>query len=455
MKLFTGCFRRLFRRGKSALSIIAMGFAAIILLGSLLLTLPVASSTGERVAWFDALFTSTSAVCVTGLVACDTGTAFSRFGHIVILLLIQIGGLGFMTFATLIFRMLGRPLTLRERILVRESLNEERMNGLVQMVRWVVLSALTIELAGAALLAVRMIPRFGWKTGIFYSIFHSVSAFCNAGFDLFGHFSSMTGFRSDVFVNLVIAALVVLGGLGFNVPGDLRERRIGGGLRLQTKVVLTTYGALFLFGWMFVLFAEWNNPATLGELSVGEKVLASLFQSVTLRTAGFNTINQASLLPATKLVSCMLMFIGAAPTSTGGGVKVTTLAVIVLLVRATARGANSIVVYRRRLDRALVQRAMAVATIALGIVLTDVVALSLMQPGADILDIAYECFSAMGTVGISAVGTPSLKLASKLLILMTMYFGRVGPLTMALLLARKQAAREELYRYPEGRLMIG
>lgn len=455
MKLFTCCFRRLFRRGKSALSIIAMGFAAIILLGSLLLTLPVASSTGERVAWFDALFTSTSAVCVTGLVACDTGTAFSRFGHIVILLLIQIGGLGFMTFATLIFRMLGRPLTLRERILVRESLNEERMNGLVQMVRWVVLSALTIELAGAALLAVRMIPRFGWKTGIFYSIFHSVSAFCNAGFDLFGHFSSMTGFRSDVFVNLVIAALVVLGGLGFNVPGDLRERRIGGGLRLQTKVVLTTYGALFLFGWMFVLFAEWNNPATLGELSVGEKVLASLFQSVTLRTAGFNTINQASLLPATKLVSCMLMFIGAAPTSTGGGVKVTTLAVIVLLVRATARGANSIVVYRRRLDRALVQRAMAVATIALGIVLTDVVALSLMQPGADILDIAYECFSAMGTVGISAVGTPSLKLASKLLILMTMYFGRVGPLTMALLLARKQAAREELYRYPEGRLMIG
>lgn len=456
MKLLTQFFRKLHRRmGFNALGTIAVGFAAIILMGSLLLTLPVASATNERVGWFDALFTSTSAVCVTGLVAVDTGTAYSRFGHGVILCLIQVGGLGFMTFATLILRLLGKRLTLKERIIVRESINEDRMGGLVGMIQWIAVSTFMIELVGAVLLSIRMIPKYGVADGIFYSVFHAVSAFCNAGFDLFGNFTSLTAFRGDVLVNITIIALIVLGGLGFAVLNDLRTQRNPRRLRLHTKIVLTTYGALTLFGTVFVLLAEWNNPATLGGLPVWEKLLAALFQSVTLRTAGFNTIDQANMLPATKLVGCLLMVIGAAPASTGGGVKVSTFAVAVLLVRMVARGDREINVYHRRLERTLVQRAMAILMIAVGIVLVDVIAISLLQPGMDLMDIAYECASAMGTVGISAVGTPGLKLASKVFILITMYLGRIGPLTMALLLAHRQAASEERFRFPEDRIMIG
>lgn len=441
--------------GMNALGTIAAGFAIIILLGSLLLTLPVASATEERVGWFDALFTSTSAVCVTGLVAVDTGTAYSRFGHVVLMCLIQVGGLGFMTFATLILRLLGRQLTLRERIIVRESINEDRMGGLAQTIQWIALSTLTIEMVGAALLAIRFVPMYGWSDGMFYSLFHAVSAFCNAGFDLFGNYSSLTTFAGDGLVNVTVMALVVLGGLGFAVLSDLRTQRQPSRLRLHTKIVLTTYGILTIFGFLFVLLAEWSNPETLGSLSVGQKLMAALFQSVTLRTAGFNTFDQGNMLPATKLVGCILMVIGAAPASTGGGVKVTTFAVMALLVRMVARGESEINVYHRRLERTLVQRAVAILMIAASIVLVDVVAISLLQPGMDLLDIAYECASAMGTVGISAVGTPSLKIASKLLILITMYLGRIGPLTMALLLAHRQAASKERFHYPEDRIMIG
>jgi len=282
-----------------------------------------------------------------------------------------------------------------------------------------------------------------------------VSAFCNAGFDLFGNFSSLTAYRGDVLMNLTVMALVVLGGLGFAVLGDLCRNRRFGRLRLHTKLVLTTYAALFATGFAFNLLAEWNNPGTLGSLPIGEKLLAAAFQSVTLRTAGFNTVDQAALLPATKLVNCLLMVIGAAPASTGGGVKVTTFAVLVLLARMVVRGENTMNVYRRRLDRTLVQRSVTIMMLAGGVVLADIIALSLMQPGADIMDVAYECASAMGTVGISAIGTPSLSFASKILIMVTMFLGRIGPMTMALLLARRQEAKRESFRYPEDRVMIG
>ena len=452
MNLFIKIYRRM---GFNALGAIAVGFAAIILVGSLLLTLPVASATNERVGWFDALFTSTSAVCVTGLVAVDTGAAYSRFGHVVLLVLIQVGGLGFMTFATLILRMLGKQLTLKERMIVRESINEERMGGLTGMVRWIALSTFMIEFAGAVMLSIRMIPLYGFGDGIFYSIFHAVSAFCNAGFDLFGNYASLMTFGNDVLVNLTVMALVVLGGLGFAVLDDLRTQKSFSGMRLHTKIVLSSYGALTLIGFVFVLLTEWNNPATLGSMLIGEKMMAAMFQSVTLRTAGFCTFDQAGMLPATKLVGCLVMLIGAAPASTGGGVKVTTFAVAVLLVRMVARGDREINVFHRRLERSLVQRAMAILMIAAGIVMIDTIAISLLQPEVDIMDIAYECASAMGTVGISAAGTPNFKLASKILILITMYLGRIGPLTMALLLARRQASSEERFRYPEGRIMIG
>ena len=441
--------------GFNPLPMIVVGFAGIILVGSLLLSLPVASATGSGVPWFDALFTATSAVCVTGLVVCDTGTAYSTFGHVVLMILIQIGGLGFMTFATLIFGLMGRHITLRERLIMRDSMNEDAMGGVVQLIHWVAKSAFTVELFGAVLFAIRLIPIYGMGKGAFYALFHAVSAFCNAGFDLFGGYQSLTGFRGDVLMNFTAILLIVVGGLGFGVLNDLRQGKNFRRLRLHTKLVLVSYGALLASGFLLVLVLEWSNPATLGPLGIGEKMQAALFQSVTLRTAGFNTIDQQGMRDCTKLVCGFMMFIGAAPASTGGGVKVTTLAIVVLTVRMIVRGESSMVVFQRRIDRSLIQRALAILFIAVVVVFVDVCALSVMQPNEDFLDLFYECVSAIGTVGISAIGSAALKPLARILIMMTMFIGRLGPLTMALFFAKRQARTRELLRYPEERVMIG
>ena len=441
--------------GFSPLPVIAAGFAALVLLGSLLLTLPVASATGRPVSWFDALFTSTSAVCVTGLVVVDTGTAYSTFGHVVLLCLIQLGGLGFMTFATLLFRLTRHHISLRERMIMQDSMNAKEMGGIVSLVHWVAVSAFTVELCGAALFAVRFVPMFGWGKGLFYAVFHAVSAFCNAGFDLFGGGASMTGFVGDVLVNLTAVAMVIVGGLGFGVLGDLYRQRKHRRLALHTRLVLVSYGALLALGFLLTLFLEWGNPETLGPLSFGEKLLAALFQSMTLRTAGFNTISQQGLRDCTKLVNGFLMFVGAAPASTGGGIKVTTLAILFLTVRMVLKGEKRLVVYGRQIDRGLIQRALAIFFIALSVALADTCALSLLQPGYAFLDLYYECFSAIGTVGISAIGSSNLVPLSRVLIIATMFIGRVGPLSMATLLTRRQSRTKELLNYPEESVMIG
>lgn len=454
--MFKKKLRRFIRHmGSNVLALIAGGFALIILLGSILLALPCAAQSGQSIGWFDGLFTSTSAVCVTGLIVRDTGTTFNLFGQIVLLCLIEVGGLGFMTFATMVFRIIGRQISLKERMLIRESLNESGTGGMDSLIRWVARSAFTVQALGALALSIRFIPMYGFAKGAFYSVFHAVSAFCNAGFDLFGNFSSLTGFRGDVIINLAVMALVVVGGLGFGVLRNLFSRRKGNYLYLQTRLVLVTYGTLMIFGFLFVLVAEWNNPATLGSLPFGEKLLAAMFQSVTLRTAGFNTIDQHAMHPATKLISSILMLIGASPASTGGGVKVTTVAVIFLAVRMTVRGENGIVIFRRSISDAIVRRALAVVLIALGIVLTDVTVISLMQPELDFMDVVMECASAMATVGISAFGSASLNTVSRIMIILTMYLGRIGPLTMALVLAQKQRGSRGQVQYPEGQIMIG
>ena len=443
------------RMGSNVLALIAGGFALIILLGSILLALPCVTQNGQSIGWFDGLFTSTSAVCVTGLIVRDTGTTFNLFGQLVLLCLIEVGGLGFMTFATLVLRILGRQISLRERMLIRESLNESGTGGMDSLIRWVARSAFTVQGLGALALSLRFIPLYGPLKGIYYSIFHAVSAFCNAGFDLFGNYSSLTAFRGDVLINLTVMALIVVGGLGFSVLRNLIDRKRGHYLFLQTRLVLAGFAVLLVFGFLFVLVAEWNNPETLGKLPFGEKLLAALFQSVTLRTAGFNTINQHALRPATKLVSGMLMLIGASPASTGGGVKVTTLAVIFLTVRMTVRGEHGIVVFRRSISDGIVRRALAVAMIALGIALTDIIVISLLQPEMDFMDLVMECTSAMGTVGVSAFGSASLNAVSRIMIILTMYLGRIGPLTMALMLAQKQRGSRGQLQYPEGNIMIG
>jgi len=443
------------RMGSNVLALIAGGFALIILLGSILLALPCAAQSGQSIGWFDGLFTSTSAVCVTGLIVRDTGTTFNLFGQIVLLCLIEVGGLGFMTFATLVFRILGRQISLKERMLIRESLNESGTGGMDSLIRWVARSAFTVQGLGALALCVRFIPLYGPLKGMYYSVFHAVSAFCNAGFDLFGNFSSLTAFRGDVLINLTVMALIVIGGLGFSVLRNLIDRKKGHYLFLQTRLVLVSFFGLMAFGFLFVLAAEWNNPETLGNLPLGEKLLAALFQSVTLRTAGFNTINQQALRPATKLVSGLLMLIGASPASTGGGVKVTTVAVIFLAVRMTVRGDNGIVIFRRSISDGIVRRALSVALIALGIALTDIIVISLLQPELDFMDLVMECTSAMGTVGVSAFGSASLNWISRIMIIFTMYLGRIGPLTMALVLAQKQRGSRGQVQYPEGNIMIG
>ena len=443
------------RNGFNPLPIIAFDFAGLIIVGSILLSLPIASAGPEPVSWFDALFTSTSAVCVTGLVVVDTGTAYSTFGHVVLLILIQIGGLSFMAFATLFFWLMGKTLSLKDRMLMRDSFNEDVLGGVSRLVRWVILSTFFLELTGAVLFAIRFIPLYGPKRGVFYAIFHAVSAYCNAGFDLFGGGRSLTGFSGDALVNMTAISLIVLGGLGFGVLADIRDNRRFRRLKLHTKLVLSGYFSLMAVSFLLILALEWNNPATLGPMPVGEKLMNAFFQAVTLRTAGFNTYDQQTQRDCTKLICSFMMLIGAAPASTGGGIKVTTLAIVALTVRMVAHGESNIRVFERRIDTGVIQRALTIMMLAVALVFVDVCALSLLQPEAPFLDLLYECTSAMGTVGISAIGSASLVSLSRVLIIITMFAGRVGPLTLALLLAKKQSHAKELIRYPEEHIMIG
>ena len=319
--------------------VMALGFLALILLGGVLLSLPCAAQNGRSIGLGNGLFTATSAVCVTGLVAVDTGTTFSLFGQLTLLLLIQIGGLGFMAFATLTMVLLGRKIGLRDRMLLRESMNTSGLSGLVRLTRWYLTAALVIEGGGAVLLAIRFVPLLGWGKGVYFSIFHAVSAFCNAGFDLFGHFSSLTAFQNEPLVLLTISALIVLGGTGFAVLGEVtRQRFQWRELSLHSRLVLGMTGVLLLMGMTFFCLTEWRNPATLGGISgAGNKLVNALMQSTTMRTAGFNSVDLASMRQSSKLMSIILMFIGASPASTGGGVKTTTVAVLALTVWSVTR----------------------------------------------------------------------------------------------------------------------
>ena len=441
--------------GMSTTRVVVLGFAFVILMGALLLTLRIASATGVSVGFFDALFTSTSCVCVTGLVVVDTGTAFSTFGHVVIILLIQIGGLGFMSVAMLYFMVLGKRVTLGTRLVIQESLNEDRIGGLVRMMRWVIFSALSIELVGAVILSTRFIPIYGWGKGLWYGVFHSISAFCNAGFDLIGGYRNLMPFQYDPVVNITVCLLIIIGGLGFGVLQDIKQNRSFRKLRLHSKLVLTFTAVLLLAGTLITLLVEWQNPDTLGPMNFFQKLQAAFFQSVTLRTAGFNTIDQAALMPATKMISVILMFIGASPASTGGGVKTSTMAVLCLNVRMVARGRSEISAYRRTIAREIVQRALAIVMIGLAVLLIDIMALTILEPQANFLDLAFECASALGTVGVSSVGTYTLEPLSRALLILAMYIGRVGPLTLTMALGHKQAQTKDAFRYPEERVLVG
>ena len=438
-------------------SILTLGFLALILLGTVLLALPIAAKSGQSIGLFDSLFTSTSAVCVTGLVVVDTGTTFSLFGQIVLIVLIQVGGLGFMVFATMLMVMLGRKISIRGRMLIRESMNASSLSDLGSLTRLYLLLSLAIELIGTITLCFRFVPLYGWKHGTWMALFHSVSAFCNAGFDLFGNYASLTAFSGDPLVLLTVASLIILGGLGFSVILETARNRQGfRNLSLHTRIVLMTTLVLLLAGTVFYWIVERTNAETLAGCSEGEKILNAFFQSVTMRTAGFNSFDLSALRDGTKLFSSLLMMIGASPASTGGGIKTTTIAALTLLMLSVVRGESEVNVARRRLSDDISRRALAVAVLFLTTLLTGTLIISLIENGRFPLeDILFEASSAMGTVGVSAIGTPNLSSASRAILLPMMFLGRVGPLTLAVAVAKRQGRIRTASKYPEEKIMIG
>ncbi len=432
--------------------ILALGFGGIIIIGTMLLMLPLANTTGESMSFIDALFTATSATCVTGLVVVDTGTYFSPFGQVVIMLLIQVGGLGFMTMATLFALVFKRRISLKDRLVLQEAMNQSSMEGIVRLIRRVLLYSLVIETCGALLLTFRWAFDMPFGQALYYGIFHAVTMFNNAGFDLFGGFRSLTGYVYDPLVNFVVMFLIVSGGIGFIVMADLVDYRKTRKLSLHTKVVLSMTGALILIGAAVIFIFEFTNPKTLGSLNWGGKILGSFFQSVTPRTAGANTLDIGGLRQATQFFIVILMFIGASPGSTGGGIKTTTFTMMIAAVIAMMRGKDDIVLFRYRLVQERILKALTITLLALLLVITVAMILSTTE-NASFLSILFEATSAFGTVGLSMGLTPQLSLFGKLLISITMFAGRLGPLTLAYALGPKKG--KELYRHPEGKMIIG
>lgn len=432
--------------------ILVMGFATVILAGAMLLSLPVSSATGQPTQFIDALFTSTSAVCVTGLVVVDTGTHYSLFGQLVILLLIQVGGLGFMTMATMFALIMGKRINLRERLIMQEAFNQLTIEGVVRLAKYVLMITFLIEGTAAVILGIRWSMDYGLARGFYFGLFHAVSAFNNAGFDLFGDFRSLTMYASDVTVNLVISGLFIVGGLGFSVIVDLYTRRSWRKFSLHTKVVLTTSVILLVLGMAALFLLEFNNDKTLAPLPIHGKLLASWFQGLTPRTAGFNTIDINAMRSATQFLIIILMFIGASPGSTGGGIKTTTFGTLVSAVWAMIRGREDIELYERRVPKEIVYRSLTIASAALTLVILVTMFLSITE-NADFLVVLFETTSAFGTVGLSMGLTTKLTVFGKTAIAFTMFLGRLGPLTVAFALAQKQ--HKAIYRLPEEKLMVG
>ncbi len=432
--------------------VLVIGFAALIVVGGLLLSLPVASRRGDRLSFQDALFTSTSAVCVTGLVVVDTYDRFSLFGQLVIICLIQIGGLGIMTISTLVFLILGKRVTLRGRILIQEAMNQLTLEGMVRLIKKVIAVTVVVEGIGAILLTLRWSGEMGLPKAAYYGLFHAVSAFCNAGFDLFGGFRSLAMYRGDIVVNLTITGLIIIGGLGFAVVTELVENPVGTKRSLHTKLVISTTVLLIAAGTVIVLLLEGKNPNTLGPLGIGEKVIASYFQAVTARTAGFSTVPSGDLRPCTLFFLVTLMFIGASSGSTGGGIKTTTFTVLFLAVLSVIKGRDDVEVSERRIPKRIIDRAFAVAMISLTMVVAITMILSAIEEFG-FLEVLFEATSAFGTVGLSTGITPYLALPGKILIMLTMFTGRLGPLTVATAIAQKQHIVQ--VRYPEEKVMVG
>src|SRR5665648_1064728 len=424
--------------------VLALGFLSAIAVGTILLILPAASSIQKSIGFINALFTATSATCVTGLIVLDTGKDFSTFGQSVILILLQCGGLGIMTMSTMLAFLVGKKISLKQRLIMQESLNQFSIGGLVRLAKYILIFTAAIEMIGATILFFCWQRTYSPLQALGLAVFHSISAFCNAGFSLFS--DSLIRYKGDLVINLTFIILIILGGIGFLVLLELFQYGKTGTLSLHAKLALKISLILILIGFIIIFFVESNNPSTLGNLSFSEKMFGSIFQSVTARTAGFNTIHIGNMQNATLFLIIILMFIGASPGSTGGGVKTTTFGLLILYVWSSLKGKEEIQVFKRRVSQDIIPKVLTVITLSLGLVITMTFLLSYVE-GEDFIKVLFEVVSAFGTVGLSTGITSSLSIAGKIIIIITMFTGKIGPLVLILSLIQKR--EPEMIRYPE------
>ena len=444
----------------STTQIILLSFLSVILIGSVLLSLPVSSAGGRAVPYIDALFTATTATCVTGLVTVSTAATWSVFGQAVILLLIQIGGLGVITFMTAVMLLFNRKIGISDRLLIQDAFNLSTLSGIVAFVKKVLIGTLTVESIGACFYMTVFVPQFGAR-GIWVSVFNSVSAFCNAGMDIIGE-NSLCDYSGNVLITLTTAALIILGGLGYIVWWDvsrvIKNRKQNGGrlfksLTLHSKIVLISTAFLLITGTALTLCFEYNNPLTLAGLPLSDKIQAAFFQSVTTRTAGFASLPQENLTNPTAILSLLLMFIGGSPVGTAGGIKTVTAAVLLSITVSLISGKNSVSLFGRTISKQSVYKAVAVTVMSFSVMFVSTLLLSAVT-NAPALDILFETVSAAATVGLSRSLTGALNLLGKLIIIFTMYFGRVGPISIAIAFGGKNPSRN-IIKNPTEEISIG
>ena len=437
------------------MQILALFFVVVILVGAILLTFPVSSKSGYSTNYLDALFTATSAASVTGLVVLDTGTYWSSFGKTVILVLIQIGGLGIMSFTTLTALKFSKKISLSRSLLIKEALNFDEFQGVSLIVRYVFILTLSVELLGALLLSFQFVPEFGLIDGLYNSLFISISAFCNAGFDIFGKFSSLTAYSSNWYVLTICMILIIIGGIGFGVITELITYRKTRKISINTKIVLIVTTVLILLGTILFFILEYNNSLTLKNMSLGDKILNSFFISVSPRTAGFNSVNLAGMRSGSVFLTCILMLIGGSPGSTAGGIKTTTLGVIILSIFYYIKNQDKAVILGKRIPFKVINKAFVLTFASLSFISVFVILISMTHRNAQLEAIIIEVFSAFNTVGLSIGLTTKLNAIGKILIILAMYFGRVGILTLLFVLTNKIDRTKKYIEYPEARITVG
>ncbi len=442
------------KRSLTPAQLIALTYVLVIMAGTALLTLPAAIRSGDFNSFLDALFTATSAVCVAGLTVVDTGVFYSSFGHVIILALIQIGGLGLITVTTFYALLLGKRIGLKERVVLKEALKSDSLGGVVRLARGTLLITLAVEATGALLLSVAFLKYFPPHKALWYGVFHAVSAFCNSGMDILGQeftaYASLIPLREDKLVLITISLLIVLGGIGFTVILDVLKHKRFTRLSLHSKLAIVSSTVLILFGLVFFFFTEsstlWNG------MGVIDRLVNSLFLSITSLAAGFTTVDLNHAVPGTLLVLLLLMFVGASPAGTGSGIKTTTFAVLFLASKSRMQTQGDLVVYNRRIDPDTVARALTVTVIAAGVIFIGVILISLLDTH-DIMKLIFEVFASFGT-GLSTGITPELTAGAKLVIIFLMFFGRLGPLTLGFALLERSARKEHI-KFPKGNVIIG